>query len=1367
VEQVRVASASSTRKVPYERLPYPLGYCWVCAHRTDNLQVVNKAAETAVRAIFAMVLADVLDLDWPQREGAILSGESDNADLSRLPFGTCVHLLRTAVKVHAGAPDRVLPDLQSWWAHADGSIGDIVRQRNKETHGHQLTESTPDEARTRFATFLRDALWLQTVQLVYVRRSRKSPNADGKYRGTVVRLRGAKPFDEPKNLLDPVGWQVELDEHRVYLGRADATVWTMHPFVHVDDQSISTLTAIDRNGRLQLGDPADARGSESLSVAGIAKPEDGSQLAWPEFLKVRQEIAPQFRQSQAARFDKLRLETPVDQLLTKGKKVGEFLLLQLLGQGGFATVWEVEDTVTGEICALKILLPAVADRDHDARRFELEINRLRKLWACKCRRILGPVEAHRIQFGDELRLLLKMPLLHGTLEELARERRHAGDPVSVLEVVQWAVQCLQGLTDMHAHGVVHRDIKPSNLLIDGSDQIVIADLGIARDESTDSGLTGTNVGLGSGPYMAPEQLSNAKNATGKADVYALAITLHELLTGARHPAAGRGLAAPIGPLLLRMGALHADDRPTAAEAEAEFAAILAELQPVVVTQAVVPESKGLQRYRAKLREFLLADGGVTAARAEVLTELAGVFDLSEAACSAVKAELEGEDKVAAAMQARAERQRAADQAEAERVLAARAALERADAARAKEVQGEADSKRKAEHAAAQTAERKRQKAERQAEAERKNQEAIAERKRFETAEAERLKGLADAALAEAQRAAADWARKEKQKADAAAAAERGRQAAEEAAAAAAARTEKEEAKLQAKRKLEAEHTARADRLARERALALEKKAEAERQRRLVSNQAEGQRLAFESARMAERIKLVEMLRVKAEAARKAEGAKLFEAERVSAETTLIAERTKFVETLRFRADAARIAEEGECLNSDWVATKSAIEKTRLREWTATTKAQQVMRHVAEKVEAVESESKVEAGADALATDQPRDNHERNALRLRLLSGDRVIEDRIYSDSTQVSIGSARNSTIVLPEEGYRGPSLAFQSRKDGSLSMRAPADMQIQLAIDGAPIDLKHLQVIGKAGQVGDDLVVELSLGTRGRAIIGQFVLLFQAGKRPEGVAPVESERLAVSKLATGEYSAVVEASNRLVALTRAIAGPAYSPSTSARGAIARPQRLTVPLTAVNGKFGITFRDLMGLCCVKEVVPGGAAALAGISAGDVLTEFDGVPLSCCTPKMVVGWLVERSSHVLSLWRGLYHSVADDEVRHRYHSTAYHVDGDGTIWDPTLQLTWQQAHSEQDLQWVEASAYATNLRLGGHRDWRLPTIFEILSLVDPSRPLGDRIRSGFQNSAGWFWSSSPYRGSRDLVLQVDFWSGDFCYFDRSCRVRCVR
>jgi serine/threonine protein kinase/Flp pilus assembly protein TadD len=94
-------------------------------------------------------------------------------------------------------------------------------------------------------------------------------------------------------------------------------------------------------------------------------------------------------------------------------------------------------------------------------------------------------------------------------------------------VARIGVQAAGALAHAHALGVLHRDIKPSNLLLDAHGTLWVADFGLAK-VAEDEDLTGTGDVLGTLRYMAPERFEGECDA--RADVYALGLTLYELLT---------------------------------------------------------------------------------------------------------------------------------------------------------------------------------------------------------------------------------------------------------------------------------------------------------------------------------------------------------------------------------------------------------------------------------------------------------------------------------------------------------------------------------------------------------------------------------------------------------------------------------------------------------------------------------------------------------------------------------------------------------------------------------------------------------------------------------------------------------------------
>src|SRR5262249_47530869 len=93
-------------------------------------------------------------------------------------------------------------------------------------------------------------------------------------------------------------------------------------------------------------------------------------------------------------------------------------------------------------------------------------------------------------------------------------------------VAQLGRQVAQGLAYAHTRGIVPRDIKPSNLLLDNAGVVCITDFGLAKAD--EDGLTASGDILGTVRYMAPERFRGEGDA--RADIYALGLTLYELLT---------------------------------------------------------------------------------------------------------------------------------------------------------------------------------------------------------------------------------------------------------------------------------------------------------------------------------------------------------------------------------------------------------------------------------------------------------------------------------------------------------------------------------------------------------------------------------------------------------------------------------------------------------------------------------------------------------------------------------------------------------------------------------------------------------------------------------------------------------------------
>ncbi len=201
-----------------------------------------------------------------------------------------------------------------------------------------------------------------------------------------------------------------------------------------------------------------------------------------------------------------------------GDQVGDYQILGVLGVGGMGSVYRVRNLISERIEAMKVLLPNLRDVPELEERFLREI----KVQA----RLDHPnITALRTAFRAGNQLLMVMELVEGSsLDEVIKK-----GAIPVPDAVNYGCQMLDALTYAHSVGVIHRDLKPPNMILTPAGVVKLTDFGIARDKK-ESKLTRTGVALGSLYYMAPEQIQG-KETDARSDVYSLAVTLYQFLTG--------------------------------------------------------------------------------------------------------------------------------------------------------------------------------------------------------------------------------------------------------------------------------------------------------------------------------------------------------------------------------------------------------------------------------------------------------------------------------------------------------------------------------------------------------------------------------------------------------------------------------------------------------------------------------------------------------------------------------------------------------------------------------------------------------------------------------------------------------------------
>jgi serine/threonine-protein kinase len=203
-----------------------------------------------------------------------------------------------------------------------------------------------------------------------------------------------------------------------------------------------------------------------------------------------------------------------------------YTTLRELGRGAMGVVYQARHNLTGQMVALKLIMPETATTRAAIDRFQREMSVISQLR-----------HPHIVEWYEQGmtrgQFWFAMEYVAGTnLETLAK---HDPGRYPIKQACRLACQMLKGLEQAHQLGFVHRDIKPENILIAQSADgplVKISDFGLAKSFRGVglSGLTFSGEMRGTVPFMPPEQMLDFKTVTPLADLYATAATLYYLLT---------------------------------------------------------------------------------------------------------------------------------------------------------------------------------------------------------------------------------------------------------------------------------------------------------------------------------------------------------------------------------------------------------------------------------------------------------------------------------------------------------------------------------------------------------------------------------------------------------------------------------------------------------------------------------------------------------------------------------------------------------------------------------------------------------------------------------------------------------------------
>lgn len=204
-----------------------------------------------------------------------------------------------------------------------------------------------------------------------------------------------------------------------------------------------------------------------------------------------------------------------------GQTIGNYRLLRLLGQGGFAEVYLGEHVYLGTMAAIKVLRAQIASEDVE--HFQAESRTIARL--------AHPHIVRVLDFGvaDATPYLVVDYAPNGTL----RKRYPKPTLPSLATIVSYVTQLASALQYAHDQKIIHRDVKPENMLLGRDNEVLLSDFGIALvAQSTRYNSTqGIQDLAGTIAYMAPEQIQ--AHALASSDQYSLGIVVYEWLSGTR------------------------------------------------------------------------------------------------------------------------------------------------------------------------------------------------------------------------------------------------------------------------------------------------------------------------------------------------------------------------------------------------------------------------------------------------------------------------------------------------------------------------------------------------------------------------------------------------------------------------------------------------------------------------------------------------------------------------------------------------------------------------------------------------------------------------------------------------------------------
>lgn len=202
---------------------------------------------------------------------------------------------------------------------------------------------------------------------------------------------------------------------------------------------------------------------------------------------------------------------------------GRYKIEEMLGQGGMSAVYKAYDPNLKRVVAVKLVHQHLSDDQEFVKRFEEEASTVASL------RHPNIVQVYDFNADQGINYMVMEFVPGETLQQRLKRLNADQRRMPVDEALQVTINICDALSYAHKRGMVHRDIKPANIMLDVTNQAILMDFGIVKIIGGSS-HTVTGAVMGTARYMPPEVV-RSEPADQRSDIYALGITLYEMLSG--------------------------------------------------------------------------------------------------------------------------------------------------------------------------------------------------------------------------------------------------------------------------------------------------------------------------------------------------------------------------------------------------------------------------------------------------------------------------------------------------------------------------------------------------------------------------------------------------------------------------------------------------------------------------------------------------------------------------------------------------------------------------------------------------------------------------------------------------------------------